>query len=179
MGRPNTPNAISANLSAAAGTQNAGAFEIVDGSGITRVVLGALGGGDYGLRVTAADGSTVIIDGTSDMFRIVATGTDTITGCNGGGVACTATKVLDINTGLTYSPSHLDFLGAVAGRAETLPRTVINNTAGGGTVLDHIRVFMEWIAGDHTQITLSWETGVNRSANTYSWRYYILTQASV
>jgi hypothetical protein len=144
------------------------------------VVIDSTGVYVYNGKLTVTNGaSTVIIDGTHDMFKIVASGTSTKTGCNGSGVACVVTDVLDINTGLTYSPAHLDFLGAVAGRAETLPRTVIINTAGGGVVADHMRVFQEWIAGDHTQVTFSWETGFNRSGSTYTWRYYILVEASV
>jgi hypothetical protein len=44
-----------------------------------RVRVGKLPSGDYGLRVVSADGATVIIDGTSNMFKISATGTLTIT----------------------------------------------------------------------------------------------------
>jgi len=40
-----------------------------------RVQMGKLPSGDYGLRVVSGDGSTVIIDGTSNMHKIVATGT--------------------------------------------------------------------------------------------------------
>lgn len=142
--------------------------------------LDAITGGtdQFGLYVAGPDGS-VIIDGTSDMFRIAATGGVSLTGCNGSGAACTASAVVTLSTGLTYSPAHLGFMGAVVGRAETMPRTVINNTAGGGTVLDHLRQFCQWVAGDQTEVTISWETGANRSANTYAFRWYIMEQASV
>lgn len=43
-------------------------------NGISRVTLGAIGGGDFGLKVTNG-GSVVIIDGSSNMFKIVASGT--------------------------------------------------------------------------------------------------------
>ena len=42
-----------------------------------RVIAGAIGGGDFGLKVSNGSG-TVIIDGTSDIFKIYATGTLTI-----------------------------------------------------------------------------------------------------
>jgi len=45
----------------------------------TRVQLGKLPSGDYGLRVVSSDGSTVIIDGTSNMFKIAANGTLSLT----------------------------------------------------------------------------------------------------
>jgi hypothetical protein len=41
----------------------------------TRVQLGKLPSGDYGLLVTAPGGTTTIIDGTSNMFKIAASGT--------------------------------------------------------------------------------------------------------
>jgi hypothetical protein len=58
---------------------------VTDGS-VVRVVLGAISGtvdagtgeftpDTYGLKVVSSDGSTVIIDGTSNMFKIAATGT--------------------------------------------------------------------------------------------------------
>ncbi len=53
-------------------------IEVADGTN-SRVQLGdisaAKNGSSYGLKVISSDGSTVIIDGSSDMFRIAATGT--------------------------------------------------------------------------------------------------------
>ena len=49
-------------------------LEVTDGTS-SRAQLGKLPGGTYGLRVVSSDGSTVIIDGTSDMFKIAASGT--------------------------------------------------------------------------------------------------------
>jgi len=51
-------------------------LEVTDGVS-SRVQLGLLpiGVGNYGLRVVSADGTTVIIDGTSDVFKVVASGT--------------------------------------------------------------------------------------------------------
>jgi len=48
-----------------------------DVSGNQRVVLGKIASNpdDYGLKVVSSDGSTTIIDGTSDMFKITASGT--------------------------------------------------------------------------------------------------------
>ena len=53
---------------------------VSDATGAQRVLLGMIGtpaSPDYGLKVISADGTTVVIDGTSDMFKIMATGTQT------------------------------------------------------------------------------------------------------
>lgn len=51
-------------------------LEVTDGFQ-SRVQMGLLpvGVNKYGIRVVSSDGTTVIIDGTSDMFRIQTTGT--------------------------------------------------------------------------------------------------------
>jgi hypothetical protein len=50
-------------------------LEVTDGIR-SRVQIGHLvATGDFGIRVVSSDGTTVIIDGTSDMFRISVTGT--------------------------------------------------------------------------------------------------------
>lgn len=145
----------------------------------TRVQLGRLdsitGGTDqYGLYVSGPDGR-VIIDGTSDVLQIVAEGGMQLTGCNGSGAACSVSGNVEIYTGLTMVPAHLGYLGLSA-RIENLPRTVINNVAGGGTVLDHIRGFTENVGGGVTRYTINWETGANRSANTYDFHFFILDE---
>src|SRR5438128_7085956 len=55
------------------------AVKVIDAAGNIRVYLGNIPGGDYGLQVVSSDGATVIIDGTSDIFKIVATGTTSVT----------------------------------------------------------------------------------------------------
>jgi hypothetical protein len=55
---------------------------VADSAGNLRVRLGRIGEptaanptGDYGLKVTSSDAQTTIIDGTSNMFKIAASGT--------------------------------------------------------------------------------------------------------
>lgn len=64
--------------------------EVTDGSH-SRVQLGLLPTGHYGLRVIAADGSTVIVDGSSSMFLISATGTQTVSVTSGTAANTTVT----------------------------------------------------------------------------------------
>src|ERR1035437_3720687 len=92
-------------LTATAGGQltNNG-VEVADGT-YTRATLGNLGS-SYGLRVISSNGSTVIIDGSSDIFKIAASGTLTTSSFTGPGFQ-TANDTL--STGLTFMPSHLSF----------------------------------------------------------------------
>src|SRR5438309_2562414 len=55
-------------------------LEVTDGTNV-RAQLGLLPlpGNPYGLRVISSDGSTVIIDATSDVFKISASGTTSTT----------------------------------------------------------------------------------------------------
>jgi hypothetical protein len=56
-------------------------LEVSDGTN-KRVTVGNIGS-SYGLKVIAADGTTVIIDGSSNMFKIVASGSLSQTVANG------------------------------------------------------------------------------------------------
>ena len=81
-------------------------LEVTDGTR-SRVQIGHLvATGDYGIRVVSSDGTTVIIDGTSDMFKIAATGTQSLNvGASSGETAVSVTL-----TGLgTYTtcPAYL------------------------------------------------------------------------
>jgi hypothetical protein len=82
-------------------------LEITDGS-VSRVQLGLLptgGAGTYGLRVVTAAGAFVIIDGTSDIFKIGATGTVTIV--SGPANGTNVTGFLDnISPGIGSWPSN-------------------------------------------------------------------------
>lgn len=83
-------------------------LEVTDGSN-PRVQIGLLPGGTYGLRVIAADGTTVIIDGTSDMFRIAATGSAS-TSQTGAGISTTVVSVSGTGLSGTDSPAFLAYI---------------------------------------------------------------------
>jgi hypothetical protein len=77
---------------------------VSDATGAERVLLGNVGNGDYGLKVTSSDGSTVIIDGTSNMFKILVTGTMTVSAA-ANGQSTTTTTLTALGTFAT-TPSH-------------------------------------------------------------------------
>lgn len=66
---------------------------VEDANGVERVLLGNLGtddAPDYGLRVKSSDGTTVIIDGTSDIFKIAESGTLSLSVVNNSSGSTTA-----------------------------------------------------------------------------------------
>ena len=109
QGVPDPPTVLSDVISAGGSTIGNGAVTVTDANGDERVILGALGGGDYGLKVVSSDGSTVIIDGTSNMFKIVASGTLTR---NQGANSSGSSQVSITGTSLpsTTSPAFVAFV---------------------------------------------------------------------
>jgi len=116
-------------------------IQVVDTRGAIRVYLGNIPNGDYGLQVVSADGSTVIIDGTSNMFKIVASGSVSITQAdNTSGVADTALPGLGTWSGvIPMCVSGVSFSNSPTGNVRQLARevTFLNMwaapTSGGAT----------------------------------------------
>ena len=81
---------------------------VSDGS-VERVLLGLLPTGDYGLQVVNA-GSTVIIDGTSEMFRIQASGTLSLVTTSPTWPATTTSVTLTGLGALATQPAHLSMI---------------------------------------------------------------------
>jgi hypothetical protein len=113
--------------------------QVTDGTNV-RVTVGQINSsvpGDYGLKVLSSDGTTVIIDGTSDMWKIVAKGTDSFTIA---GVATTTSPANNVThvttlTGLGTFAVQQAFLGYVAfGTSSTSAVTLgsLGGTGGGG-----------------------------------------------
>ena len=155
--------------------------------GVDRVVLGDIGGSDYGLKVTNS-GSTVIIDGSSNVFKIVATGTVSITGCAAAAdTSCDVTGTTDLATGLTTVPAHVGFLEWVTGESSSLPFTFAATGASGiiGYSTDKIRLDTKVVSTNQTRVTSRYTVygpeGVanDRTANTYTLRYHVLKEAGL
>lgn len=98
MSQQISPARISDGLSAVPGGSNGQALQISDATGVVRVQLGALPSGGYGLRVTSADGVTVIIDGTSDVFKILASGGTSVLVTAGASATFTDTSLPGLGT---------------------------------------------------------------------------------
>lgn len=119
-------------------------------------------------------GAVVIIDGTSDMFRIVATGTIYTAGftnpANPGAV-----QTVNLPLGFSYRPAHAVFV-TVGSVALGTPHLIVDN---GGVVLDWYVAWVEQAGADtqvRVQVASSRGSGDTNSA---AFRYYIYEQVSI
>jgi hypothetical protein len=101
------------------------AVKVVDAAGNIRVYLGNIPNGDYGLQVISSDGSTVIIDGTSDVFKILASGVFS-----------------DTNPGATNSHDNLQTLTGLGTFAATPAHLSFVSNGNGVTDWKHLGTFM-------------------------------------
>ena len=159
-----------------------------------RVQMGKLPSGDYGLRVVSSDGTTVIIDGTSDMFRILASGTTSLT------LAADATGSNDVNlSGLgsfSTTPAHLSFIStdSAAGSARDMGITFglwakrwAASTSGGAVTSSFIALnaggTQPGVGKIYTLLSgstcLLRTDGIAISGTTFYGRYYILAQTAI
>ncbi len=126
---------------------------------------------------------TIIIDGTSDMFKIAATGTITVNGVDGSGAGGgTATATVTITTGFTYRPAHLiyaQFAGGLAGLTPSVQWDVSNGFPQSGHITDAYNGWVEAVIGNATKVTCRWATRLNRSGSSVDFRYYVLVEAAI
>lgn len=132
----------------------------------------------YGLKVVAADGSTVIIDGESNMFKIAATGTLVAPASNAPG---DSQGTLDLALSYPTSPMNLWFIdtgGAFAG-ALLLPWTFFRSADG--VAMDGFQGRAQANTPDSAHTRLRAITSTIRTdgypAQTY--KYYILSEAAI
>lgn len=130
-------------------------------------------------------GGTVIIDGSSNMFKIAATGTLSVTGPNGSGAGGgTANNSATISTGLTAAPVsvwHLQDTTGFPGYAMALPYVTFDNSNGfpsSGLVTDRYLGGAKVVNTNETQVTATWSSRLNRSASSLTWRYYLMKETA-
>lgn len=152
-------------------------IEVNDGA-VDRVTLGALGGGDYGLKVVNA-GSTVIIDGTSNVFKIAATGNLSAPSVSSAEVPAEKQSSVNLSTGLTYSPAFLGFLDTGNG-ALGLPYIlwVVPDAANQGQVTDSWSMECQVVNTNQTQVRALVKTRRAAGLPSYSTRYYVLREVA-
>lgn len=137
---------------------------------IDRVTLGDLGSGDFGLKVVAEDGATVIVDGKSNMFKIAASGTlSSSTGPNNSSVTLSTTYA----TGLTSAPMHT---GSAAFAFGLLP--YIGLMPDLTTVADLIVQHTKVVNTNQTEVQAKYVSPADRSATAWSVKHYIYKEAA-
>ena len=145
---------------------------------------------ETGAIVVSNAGGTLIIDGTSNMFKIAASGTLTVSGSGAGTWTTTATLS---GTGLpgTDSPAFLAFVGAISpsnadreiGKQQILATGYVAPTSGASPV--NPSKYIRWQGGCYgttngtdPQIVLfldSAETGTH----SFAARYHLLREAGI
>ncbi|HEX8977907.1 MAG TPA: hypothetical protein VF781_15485 [Solirubrobacteraceae bacterium] len=152
--------------------------EVTDGTNV-RVQLGILPSGTYGLRVISADGTSVIIDGTSDIWKVGATGTLSIASPGPANGTASTALIDDVTpvTGAwqTATPVNLWFT-----QGEALPYFPLVLPAG--TISQVQEGFTS--AGTHSgspitvKFSFRW-TAVNMVAQSATVRYYGFTEVTL
>lgn len=144
---------------------------VIDNAGVT-VTAGAI--------TVTNSGGTVIIDGSSNIFKILASGTINVTGPNGSGaLGALSTTVVDITLNLAYTPSFLGYYLTTDGYAYMSPfhqwnRT--NGTATDGEVTDEEYVAVRTINATQTRVRAGWQSVFNQTAFDIDFRYYVLKE---
>jgi hypothetical protein len=147
--------------------ENVPATVTVDATGLTVI--------DGAITVSNPEG-TVIIDGTGDMFRIIASGTiSTLTFSNPGFY----TSLITLETGLNYAPAFAAFLATTGGNAYPVPYTQIGSGSGA-----HVDWYWEvWIHATGigtTELTATVRSSVASGTTPgYTFRYYIFEQTAI
>lgn len=143
-----------------------------------RAQLGRLPSGDYGLRVVASDGATVIIDGVSNVFKILVSGTITTASFT---QPNEATATVDVTTGLNVDPANLCFIDLGDG-AHAVPMLVPSTLATDPNPTHILDLYEAWVAdsttADKSTVTArtrSWRSGGTEPVRTYRYNVFAET----
>lgn len=119
--------------------------------------------------------ATVIIDGTSNVFKIAATGTLTPPAISSGPAESSAQVTLA--TGLTFVPAHLGYVNYGAGQARMLPYTIAN-WLGDGVGIDWYYMEVAVVNTDETRVTAEMKTRRAGGLSALPHRYYVLQEVA-
>ncbi len=115
---------------------------------------------------------TVIIDGSSNMFKIAVSDTIfTAAGPNNGFVD----HVVDYPTGLTSPPAHQSYCGFTFGQLPYISLSALDLTK----VADQITLHTEVISTNQTRVTVRWTSAYDRSALAWSVHHFIFKETSI
>lgn len=148
---------------------------VTDGTTV-RAEIGALGGGEYGLRITNA-GATVIIDGTSNVFKIALTGTIAIASSTAAGETTTQdTFVTNLGGTNPVNLWYVDFGGSGQG-AQLMPWFLLNSSGGAGLDGYYGRVYAFSATETRVRAYLWTSRAAGTTGRTY--RYYVMREAAI
>ena len=169
-------------------------LNVTDTSGTVRVYMGNIPNGDWGLQVVTAGGGFVIIDGTSDMFRIAATGTMSLATVNGDRNVNTSVTLTGLGA-LSTTPVGLHQAGS--SNATTgdrwggtpvdlaVPGTAWAATSSGGATTNAF-LSLNWIAsmrntldGSNQCVVVMASSNQSGASHTVFGRYYVMAQTAI
>ncbi len=146
---------------------NTPATVTVDATGLTVT--------DGAITVVNPEG-TVIIDGSGDMFRIIATGTIQTDSFSNPG---SNTATINLNTGLDYVPAFVGYLASESGAVRTTPNLQI----GSGSAAHVDWQWELWInsqSGGLTTLKAAVRSSVvGGTTQGYTFRFYIFEQTAI
>jgi hypothetical protein len=116
-------------------------------------------------------GGTVIIDGSSDMFKIAATGTMNMAAQGGAGQVTTD---ITLATGITYNPASSAYLNTAY--AYQMPYFVDN---GAGALLDWYSMGASVVSTNHTKVHGEKNTLRGGGLGAISYKYYVFSEAAL
>ena len=140
---------------------------VIDSSGVT-ITNGALT-----VNNGAPGVGDVIIDGTSNMFKIAATSTSTFPTA---GANSSATSSVTVDTTLTYRPAIMGYLLS-GSSAITLP--YLYYYAATSLAVYYAYMYSQVYATSKTKLFFSVDNGAGTSQGGWSVRYYILKEAAI
>lgn len=138
---------------------------------------------NWGLKVVSNDGATVIIDGTSDMMKIVASGTLSVASFTSP-LDPGATNSVNVATGLTYAPAGELYWNRATG--QMIPSEYDINTISTissvtyGTTLDWRFAYLNVVNTNQTQVfaQASSARGGATTIPAMTLRYYIFEEVA-
>lgn len=148
----------------AANVVNVGGTVVIDSTG-ERITGGKL-------EVRNGD-SVVIIDGTSNMFKIVTTGTLTPAAP---GASAQTTDTVTVPTGLTVTPASQWFAEFGIGD-QPLPYYFWHLATG--VVMESMAGWTLWVAGNQTKLTAEHNNKDSPTPIAYPCRYYVFKEVAV
>jgi hypothetical protein len=170
-------------------------LRVNDGS-VDRVLVGAIGGGDFGLKVvkTGAVGGDTIIDGTSGIFKLIYSNTLTVS-CTAGATnyATAELSSLGAQTSVLAYHGHITSSSSLtAAKSAMFERNVIddyyvrvaNDSSGTGAawtgyLVDrwHHEIYAHLSASNYQVMGLQGTHAKDVGSHSYYCRYYVLKEA--
>lgn len=131
----------------------------------------------YGLKVISSDGTTVIIDGTSAMFRILATGT--LSNTQDASQGDSAVTLTGLGTFAT-TPAHMAENGATTAATAKRFGTLLLEGALSSPIPFYYQseTRVELDGSSYAVVTLFLRAGPAGSVTRYT-RYYVLAQTAI